>query len=68
MPENDIFDLTVAVSEAAANAIEHPVEPAEPVITVEVSLDDDAVVATVRDTGQLAAGDRGPASAGGAWR
>ncbi|GAA2544412.1 hypothetical protein GCM10010435_11190 [Winogradskya consettensis] len=49
--ENDIFDLTVAVSEAAANAIEHPIEPAEPMITVEVSLVDDAVVATVRDTG-----------------
>ncbi|MET0493478.1 MAG: SpoIIE family protein phosphatase, partial [Actinoplanes sp.] len=51
VPEIDIFDLTVAVSEAAANAIEHPVAPAEPFITVEVSLDDDAVVVTVRDTG-----------------
>ncbi|BCJ54777.1 hypothetical protein Asp14428_62520 [Actinoplanes sp. NBRC 14428] len=51
VPENDIFDLMVAVSEAAANAVEHPIDPAEPVITVEVSLDDDAVTATVRDTG-----------------
>ncbi|MEU8813989.1 SpoIIE family protein phosphatase [Actinoplanes sp. NPDC048796] len=51
VPEDDIFDLTVAVSEAAANAIEHPVEPAEPVITVEAALVDDAVVITVRDTG-----------------
>ena len=25
--ETDLFDLTVAVSEAAANAIEHPVDP-----------------------------------------
>ena len=41
--ENDIFDLIVAVSEAAANAVEHPFEPAEPFIVVEVSLDDDAV-------------------------
>jgi signal transduction histidine kinase/DNA-binding response OmpR family regulator/anti-sigma regulatory factor (Ser/Thr protein kinase) len=48
---NDIFDVTLAVSEAAANAIEHPVDPAEPIITVEVSLDDDAVLATIRDTG-----------------
>jgi anti-sigma regulatory factor (Ser/Thr protein kinase) len=48
---NDIFDVTLAVSEAAANAIEHPVDPAEPIITVEVSLDDDAVQATIRDTG-----------------
>ena len=51
VPEHDIFDLIVAVSEAAANAIEHPVDPAEPVITVEASLDDDAVSVTVRDTG-----------------
>jgi anti-sigma regulatory factor (Ser/Thr protein kinase) len=63
VPDNDVFDLIVAVSEAAANAIEHPVEPAEPVVTVEVSLDDQAVLATVRDTGQWkpagAAGFRG---------
>ena len=51
LPENDIFDLMVAVSEAAANAIEHPIDPAEPVVTVRVSLDGDAVTATVRDTG-----------------
>jgi signal transduction histidine kinase/CheY-like chemotaxis protein len=63
VPEADIFDLIVAVSEAAANAIEHPIEPAEPTIHLEVSLDDDAVVATVRDTGswrpETAAGFRG---------
>ncbi|GGQ57820.1 SpoIIE family protein phosphatase [Couchioplanes azureus] len=51
VPEKDIFDLMVAVSEAAANAIEHPIAPAEPVIMVRVSLDEDAVTATVRDTG-----------------
>ncbi|MGC4805403.1 SpoIIE family protein phosphatase [Micromonospora sp. DT233] len=50
--ENDLFDLTVAVSEAAANAIEHPVDPAEPVIGVEVSIDDRTVVARVRDSGR----------------
>jgi anti-sigma regulatory factor (Ser/Thr protein kinase) len=49
--DNDIFDLTVAVSEAAANAIEHPIAPAEPVVTVEASVDDEAVLVTVRDTG-----------------
>ena len=52
VPEQDIFDLTVAVSEAAANAIEHPLDPAEPVIFVSASLDDDAVCVTVRDTGR----------------
>jgi signal transduction histidine kinase/DNA-binding response OmpR family regulator len=51
VPENDIFDLTLAVSEAAANAVEHPIEPAEPVITVEASVTDDAVLVSVRDTG-----------------
>ncbi|MGC4770533.1 SpoIIE family protein phosphatase [Micromonospora sp. DT44] len=50
--ETDLFDLTVAVSEAAANAIEHPVQPAEAVITVEVAIEDRTVIATVRDTGQ----------------
>ncbi|TDC59202.1 response regulator [Micromonospora sp. KC207] len=50
--ETDLFDLTVAVSEAAANAIEHPVSPAEPTIGVEVTLVDGTVVATVRDSGQ----------------
>ena len=60
VPEPDAFDLTVAVSEAAANAIEHPVAPTEPVITVDAVLEEDAVVVTVRDTG----GWRPVASAG----
>ncbi|MGW4948453.1 SpoIIE family protein phosphatase [Actinoplanes sp. NPDC004185] len=60
VPDNDIFDLTVAISEAAANAIEHPVEPAEPVITVEVLVDEASVLATVSDTGNWRpAGDAG---------
>ncbi|MGA3538280.1 SpoIIE family protein phosphatase [Micromonosporaceae bacterium DT194] len=50
--ETDLFDLTVAVSEAAANAIEHPIDPREPVIEVEVSIRDRSVLVTVRDTGQ----------------
>ncbi|MEV0152248.1 SpoIIE family protein phosphatase [Micromonospora sp. NPDC050686] len=50
--EADLFDLTVAVSEAAANAIEHPVAPAEPTIEVEVTIEDRTVVATVRDSGR----------------
>ncbi|MGI5522825.1 SpoIIE family protein phosphatase [Micromonospora sp. CA-259024] len=50
--ETDLFDLTVAVSEAAANAIEHPVHPAEAVISVEVAIDGRTVTATVRDSGQ----------------
>ncbi|MER7589265.1 SpoIIE family protein phosphatase [Micromonospora sp. NPDC127501] len=50
--ETDLFDLTVAVSEAAANAIEHPVHPAEAMISVEVAIEDRTVTATVRDSGQ----------------
>ncbi|MFE0590364.1 SpoIIE family protein phosphatase [Micromonospora echinospora] len=50
--ETDLFDLTVAVSEAAANAMEHPVSPAEPVIDVEVTVEDRTVSVTVRDSGQ----------------
>jgi anti-sigma regulatory factor (Ser/Thr protein kinase) len=58
--ETDRFDLTVAVSEAAANAIEHPVRPVEPAITVEVSIAGGEVVVMVRDTGQWReAGDVG---------
>jgi signal transduction histidine kinase/CheY-like chemotaxis protein/anti-sigma regulatory factor (Ser/Thr protein kinase) len=60
VPEADVFDLTVAVSEAAANAIEHPVDPAEPQIAVEASIDEEAVLVTVRDTGRWR-----PASSGG---
>lgn len=50
--EIDLFDLTVAVSEAVANAIEHPVAPLDPVVTVEATIVDRTVVVTVRDTGQ----------------
>ncbi|MCW3843969.1 SpoIIE family protein phosphatase [Micromonospora yasonensis] len=49
--ETDLFDLTVAISEAAANAIEHPVAPSEAVIGVEVTIEDRTVTATVRDSG-----------------
>ncbi|GIJ20175.1 SpoIIE family protein phosphatase [Micromonospora lutea] len=50
--DTDLFDLTVAVSEAAANAIEHPVDPVEPVVDVEVRVEDRTVVATVSDSGR----------------
>ncbi|WP_432049719.1 SpoIIE family protein phosphatase [Verrucosispora sp. NA02020] len=50
--ETDLFDLTVAVSEAAANAIEHPVDPAEPTIGVEVTVEGRTVTATIRDSGR----------------
>ncbi|WP_430783881.1 SpoIIE family protein phosphatase [Actinoplanes sp. G11-F43] len=49
--DDDAFDLVMAVSEAAANAIEHPVDPAEPVITVTASFQPEAVLVAIRDTG-----------------
>ncbi|HWS31231.1 MAG TPA: SpoIIE family protein phosphatase [Actinoplanes sp.] len=49
--EEDAFDLVMAVSEAAANAIEHPIDPAEPWITVTASFQPEAVVVRIRDTG-----------------
>jgi len=50
--DTDIFDVSVAVSEAAANAIEHPVDRKQDVVDVEVSIDEEAVVTTVRDSGR----------------
>ncbi|WP_435121065.1 SpoIIE family protein phosphatase [Micromonospora tulbaghiae] len=50
--ETDLFDLTVAVSEAAANAIEHPIDPVDPTIEVEVTIADRTVTATIRDSGR----------------
>lgn len=58
--EADQFDLTVAISEAAANAIEHPVSPAETDIWIDVTIGDDELVASVRDSG----GWREPTDAG----
>ncbi|GAA0800860.1 SpoIIE family protein phosphatase [Spirilliplanes yamanashiensis] len=55
VPDDDAFDLVVAISEAAANAIEHPVDPAEDTITVEVGIEGGAggvVSASVRDSGR----------------
>ncbi|MFV2017009.1 SpoIIE family protein phosphatase [Micromonospora sp. LOL_023] len=49
--ETDQFDLTVAISEAAANAIEHPVSPADTDIRIEVTIDGDELTASVRDSG-----------------
>jgi anti-sigma regulatory factor (Ser/Thr protein kinase) len=52
VPEGDAFDLVVATSEATANAIEHPVHPAEPFVNVTAEIAGDCVTVTVRDTGQ----------------
>jgi serine phosphatase RsbU (regulator of sigma subunit)/anti-sigma regulatory factor (Ser/Thr protein kinase) len=59
VPETDAFDVTLAVSEATANAIEHPIAPTEQMISIEVAVQPDEVVATIRDTGRWrTAGDQ----------
>jgi PAS domain S-box-containing protein len=57
----DVADILLAVSEASANAMEHPQDvPAEPIVTVEGMAVDDAVVLTVTDGGRW----REPGTAG----
>ncbi|MGH3113522.1 MAG: SpoIIE family protein phosphatase, partial [Gaiellaceae bacterium] len=50
--ENDAQELLVALGEAVANAIAHPIAPTQPFIEVELRTSADEVVATVRDFGQ----------------
>jgi anti-sigma regulatory factor (Ser/Thr protein kinase) len=49
--EEEAFDLSLASTEAFANAIEHPQEPRADVIDVEGSLSDGKITVTVRDYG-----------------
>jgi anti-sigma regulatory factor (Ser/Thr protein kinase) len=50
--EDDTDELIVAICEAAANAIEHPLKTTQPSIEVKVEVRDDEVVACVHDFGQ----------------
>jgi anti-sigma regulatory factor (Ser/Thr protein kinase) len=66
MGEQEASDITMAVSEAVANAVEHPVDRRDDIITVEVRTDPTVVEARVHDTGHWrapryrdAAADRG---------
>ncbi|WP_091069410.1 ATP-binding protein [Klenkia brasiliensis] len=60
------YDLLVAIGEAVTNAVEHAQNPTEPVVDLLVEIDEECVVATVRDTGQwrerVASMDRGRGS------
>ena len=49
--EDDVFALSVAVTEAFANAVEHPHEPKGSTIVVDGNLVDHTVTVTVRDSG-----------------
>ena len=48
---DEIFDLSLASTEAFANAVEHPHEPTADVIEVEGNLDGRTITITVRDHG-----------------
>jgi anti-sigma regulatory factor (Ser/Thr protein kinase) len=50
--EDDVDELVLAISEATANAIEHPLKTTKPYIEVKVEVLHDEVVACVRDFGQ----------------
>ncbi len=50
--ENELFDLTLAISEAATNAIEHAYGAREASFTVCCERDGSQVKATVRDIGR----------------
>lgn len=50
--EDDVDELILAVSEAAANAIEHPQKRTESFIDIKLEVRHDEVVACVRDFGQ----------------
>jgi PAS domain S-box-containing protein len=49
--QEEAFEITLTISEAAGNAIEHAYGPGDAVFYVEASVDGDEVVASVRDTG-----------------
>jgi anti-sigma regulatory factor (Ser/Thr protein kinase) len=48
---DEIFDVSLASTEAFANAVEHPYEPTAPVIDVDGSLNGRTVTITVHDYG-----------------
>ena len=49
--EDDCYEITLTISEAAGNSIEHAYGPGDATFEVEVSLDGSDVVALVRDSG-----------------
>jgi GAF domain-containing protein/anti-sigma regulatory factor (Ser/Thr protein kinase) len=49
--QREIFDITVACSEAFANAIEHPLEAAASVVDIEGAVSNGEVAITLRDYG-----------------
>jgi anti-sigma regulatory factor (Ser/Thr protein kinase)/putative methionine-R-sulfoxide reductase with GAF domain len=57
--ERDVAEVTIAVSEACANAIEHAYSPAPASFELEATGQNGEVIVTVRDRGQWRASSRG---------
>jgi anti-sigma regulatory factor (Ser/Thr protein kinase) len=49
--EEEIYDITVAVTEAAANAVEHAYAPGQATFEVEAAHEDGMITITIRDRG-----------------
>jgi anti-sigma regulatory factor (Ser/Thr protein kinase) len=54
---NDVVDITLACSEACANAVEHPGRPGRLAFEVEARREDDELLLSVRDFGAWTAAD-----------
>ena len=65
--EGDVAEVTIAVSEACANAIEHAYSPAPASFELDASGDDGEVTVAIRDTGRWRA-PRGRRTGDGACR
>jgi signal transduction histidine kinase/serine phosphatase RsbU (regulator of sigma subunit)/DNA-binding response OmpR family regulator/anti-sigma regulatory factor (Ser/Thr protein kinase) len=52
VPDDDAYEMLVALGEAAANAIQHPIAPTEPFIEVSLTVAAGEIVAIVRDFGR----------------
>ncbi len=52
VPSDDVYELIVALGEAAANAIQHPVAPSQPFFEVSLTASATEVTGTVRDFGR----------------
>jgi PAS domain S-box-containing protein len=50
--EEETYEITLTISEAAGNAIEHAYGPRDETFTVQATVDDGEVVVVVRDSGQ----------------
>ena len=51
LARKDVFEVTLATTEAFENAVRHPRQPSTPVVELRVSITDSAVSVSLRDHG-----------------